>query len=337
MKFGLATDCSRRIQRTVELAKEAEDLGYDCLWIADQNLYRDVHVTTALCALETTRIRLGIGVTNPLTRHPAIMTAALATSDELSGSRMIMGLGIGSSLNLLHPLGIKRQRTGPCLRESFQVMKMFLSGDPVHFKGEFFDINHKGLGFPTRDIPILIASRSPRTLALAGEIADGVIVSSFASPKAMEYAMSEVKRGFRKRKEKTEFQIVLWTRLSMNDDQKSAIEALRPHLPYRIWDDNPTTLEGLGYDPRVTQQIKDLYSKGETRLAEKLVTKEMLDDFGIAGPLKVCRDKIKSLRSMGVTHIAVSPVGKSEKDRARLRREFAAHIAPDFQHQRATS
>src|SRR5512132_3655481 len=83
--------------RLADLAALAESAGYDDFWLADERFFREVYGSLTLCALRTRRIRLGPCVTDPYSRHPALTAMAIATLDEISGGRALLGLGAGVS------------------------------------------------------------------------------------------------------------------------------------------------------------------------------------------------------------------------------------------------
>ena len=97
LQFGIGL-LSSDLRATAEQARLADDLGYDLVRIADsQCLFRDLYVALTLVALNTSRVKIGPGVTNPVTRHPTVTAGAIASIDELSGGRAILGLGAGDS------------------------------------------------------------------------------------------------------------------------------------------------------------------------------------------------------------------------------------------------
>ena len=103
--------------RLVALAQLAERTGYDFLWLADERFFREVYASLTLCALRTERIKLGPCVTDPYSRHPALTAMAIATLDEISGRRAVLGLGAGVSG--FRELGIGRaQPAVACVRPS---------------------------------------------------------------------------------------------------------------------------------------------------------------------------------------------------------------------------
>src|SRR5678816_4839729 len=82
------------IRDRAEIAQLAERTGYDYLWLADERFFREVYACLTLCALRTRRIRLGPCVTDPYSRHPALTAMAIATLDEISGQRAVLGLSL---------------------------------------------------------------------------------------------------------------------------------------------------------------------------------------------------------------------------------------------------
>src|SRR5436189_5575297 len=93
---------------TIRVVKAGEELGFEGAWLPDQTFYSDPFVLLAACAVATQRLVLGLGVTNPYTRHPVLTARAAATLDELSGGRFILTYGAGNLPELLRPLGIER-------------------------------------------------------------------------------------------------------------------------------------------------------------------------------------------------------------------------------------
>lgn len=332
MKFGFATNCSGQIAEVVREVKRAETLGFDYVWIAEVGLNRDIYVTMTECAKQTGSVLLGTCVTNPYTRHPAITATAFATLDEVSNGRMVIGIGIGSKRNLLEPLGIVRENAGQTCRETVKVMREVLSGDKASFLGQYFKLRDAELGFrPKRVVPIYLAGRGRRTLAVAGEIADGVIFSSLTTPEAIKYAMDAINGGANASgRDPSTLDKALFTRVSLSKDRATAIEAIRPHVPYRIWDDSYETIHQLGYDKNIARRIKSAYDGGDAAQASSLVTDQMIDDFAIAGTVVDCLEKIEKLRQHGVTHVIALPVETRHDSKEQQLRRLSEEIMLRF-------
>ena len=169
------------VSRVAELGALCERLGFDSYWIADQRWMRDVWVSLTATAMRTSRIQLGTRVTDPYVRHPALTAVAIASLDELSGGRAILGLGAGGSG--FREMEIERKKPVVALREAIELIRRLLAGEQTEYTGELVRFRRGGLEFATRrDIPVVIVARGPKILELGGRIADGVMVASMASP-----------------------------------------------------------------------------------------------------------------------------------------------------------
>src|SRR5262249_23773162 len=130
---GLLLLPAHTCDRLAALAQLAERTGYDFLWIADERFFREVYASLTLCALRTERVKLGPCVTDPYSRHPALTAMAIATLDEISGQRAVLGLGAGVSG--FRELGIARDKPGVGLREAVEGIRKLLAGETVKYPG----------------------------------------------------------------------------------------------------------------------------------------------------------------------------------------------------------
>ena len=148
----------------------AEDLGLDEVWIADEGASRDPLAVLASVADRTSRIRLGVGITSPLLRHPGAIAATVATVDELSGGRALLGLGIGGHL-ALEPFGLDNSE------RPVGVMK-----DAIMTARAVFDVERSehyeppAHAFGPRSVPIWVGTQGPQMSRLAARQADGIIL-----------------------------------------------------------------------------------------------------------------------------------------------------------------
>ncbi len=109
MRFGIGCppkESGQSAEAIAQTVQRAEDCGFNEAWVGDsQGIWHDLYVSITLCAVRTRRIRLGVGVTNLITRHPAVTARAMATLDEVSGGRALLGFGAGDTA--LKHLGLK--------------------------------------------------------------------------------------------------------------------------------------------------------------------------------------------------------------------------------------
>jgi len=160
----------------VALAVRCEEVGFDRLGISDVVFWPDCFVLQSLVAAATERIHIGSMVTNPYSRHPAMLAGAVATLQEQSGGRMFIGIGVGAGLE---DLRIKYPRPVRALREAITGIRGLLAGDDVELDGEMFPIDGAGLVRPPSvPVPISVGTRSPQVMRLAGELADIALVGA---------------------------------------------------------------------------------------------------------------------------------------------------------------
>ncbi len=179
----------------LELVEVAERVGYEELWYTDQRFWRDSYAGLALAAQHSRTLRLGPGVNDPFTRHPATIAMSIATLDEISGGRAQLGLGVGGSG--IAEMRLPKVKPVRALREAVELIRVMLTGERVDYDGELFHLDGGKLGFkPVRtSIPIYVASHGPQVLKLCGRLVDGVLLGNMARPEAVREAAALIREG----------------------------------------------------------------------------------------------------------------------------------------------
>ena len=155
---------NRPIMDFVDWIARADDLGFAGVWVADsQSVFRDAFMALALFAQRTQHMQLATGVTNIITRHPAVLAHSFATLDELSAGRAILGVGVGESA--IYNIGQKPSRLAR-LEEVLGVIRALMQGETAVFDGRELKVS-----WPARKVPVVLACTGPKSLQLAGRIA----------------------------------------------------------------------------------------------------------------------------------------------------------------------
>ncbi len=160
---------------TIEKVKIAEEVGVEAVFTAE-TWGRDQFSLLTQLALQTEKIKLGSGIAPVFGRSPAVLAMTFATLDELSGGRMIIGLGTSGARVVEHWHGEPFEKPLRRLREYCEIINLIMSGEKVFYEGEIFQLERgfKLLFEPVRNhIPIYIASISPKSMEQTGEVADG--------------------------------------------------------------------------------------------------------------------------------------------------------------------
>jgi 5,10-methylenetetrahydromethanopterin reductase len=314
VEYGVGLPPTGPVTDLVALAEEVERLGYRYLWVNDERLERDPFTVLAAMAQRTERIRLGPGVTNPYSRHPALIATATATLDELSGGRAVLGLGAGGTNH--RALGIERKAPVTALRDAVELMRGLWAGSTATVEGEVVRAREARLDFAAHRprIPIYIGGRGPRVLELGGEVADGVIVGNVATREGWTYALDRVTAGAeRAGRDVAEVRLTAWLYACVADDEDEALEAIRPMAATSLVTSRPVLGE-LGIE-----MPDDFRARMEARgwaLDREVVAEAgatlpvgLVDRFGIAGTPEACRGRLERLLEAfpQISQVAIVP------------------------------
>ena len=277
-EFHIGVLPDRPVEEVAALAAYAEELGFAGFWVADsQSIFRDAFSTLTACAARTSRLQLATGVTNPVTRHPAVLAGAFATLDELSGRRTTIGIGVGESA--VETIGAA-PATLAQLEETTMTLRALLAGDETTHDGHAIRMT-----WTSTSIPVYFASSGPRSLRLSGRMADGVLFQVGADPAFAGYALDAIAEGSAGRPLKRLMRLAC----SVDHDRTAARESVRPYaavaagtvyrnVPHEVIDD--AVLE----DVRALKEAYDYFEHGSARARhQELVTERILDAVAIAG------------------------------------------------------
>jgi F420-dependent oxidoreductase-like protein len=164
-------------RQVIEKVKIADELGFDSVWLGESWGY-ELFTSMADLVRETKRIKIGAGIANIYSRSPALIASTVATLDERSGGRIILGLGPSGANVIEHWHGVPFEKPVKRTREYVEIIRMILRGEKLVYHGEFFNLER---GFklrftpPRPDVPIYIAAMGPKNVVQTGEVADGVL------------------------------------------------------------------------------------------------------------------------------------------------------------------
>jgi alkanesulfonate monooxygenase SsuD/methylene tetrahydromethanopterin reductase-like flavin-dependent oxidoreductase (luciferase family) len=220
----------------------AEKNGFDSVWYADHLTMRpgpptvvfNAQILLTKFATLTQRVLLGTCVSDPHRNHPAVFAEMLATLDQISGGRVILGLGAGESMNL-DMFGIKWDRPVSRMGESMTIMRKLWTEERTSFKGRFYELNNAYLQIKPVEgaIPIYIAGNGLRTRRLTGQIGDGWI-PLYESPESYKEHLKEVEEGAKltgRSLEDIDTALMLYTAIS--EDFEAAYKRVAPYVSFR--------------------------------------------------------------------------------------------------------
>ena len=300
-------------KEATQLASLVEEVGFDRLGISDVTFYPDSFQIQTICALVTKRIRIGSLVTNPYTRHPAMLAGAVATLQDISEGRAFLGLGVGAGLE---PLGIVSSKPVAALRESVHVIRELLAGNTVTYCGRIFNVTKAKLTLvPTQPIPILIGTRSPQTMKLAGEVADIAVVGArYLSEQTAQTYCSWIAQGA-ERVGRTLLDIEVAPRITLcvSHDGDLARQSVKLYAAYYLVLLKPKDMlieaTRLARIEAIVQRVTDWYFSPHVRYPEELdalITDDIVDRFAVAGTPQECVRKIQRIVDLGFTSVSMN-------------------------------
>ncbi|RUM34842.1 MAG: 5,10-methylenetetrahydromethanopterin reductase [Archaeoglobus sp.] len=323
MKFGIEFVPNVKPYEIEYLTSIAEDSGFDSVWITDHYNNRNSYSILTLLAIRTVRLSLGVGVSNPLTVHPAIIASAMATINELSMGRAILGIAAGDKTTLQR-LGVEWDKPLTRVKEAVEVIKELISGKRVNYSGKTIKVNNAGLDYSVSPYPIYIGAQGPKMLKLASEIGDGVLINA-SHPKDFKEAFKcfgELKEGF---------DVVAYTSMSVDKDREKAKESAKIVVAFIVAGSPEIVLNRHGITEKakaVREALNRAFAGGSWADVRKTVSEDMVDTFSISGTPEDVVSRIEELKKAGVTHVvAGSPIGS---DRAKAIKLIGKKVIPAF-------
>jgi F420-dependent oxidoreductase-like protein len=298
----------------LELAREAEALGYDSAWAAEA-WGVDAITPLAWLGAQTTTLKLGTAIMQLPGRSPANAAMTAVTLDLLSGGRFLMGLGTSGPQVVEGWHGEEWGKPLVKTREYVEIVRAIVRRERLEHHGEHYDIPLRGgtgLGKPLRlmarplrgDIPIYIAAVAPKAVAQALEIADGWLPIFWSPEQARSvFPLDGVRDGF---------DIAPAVPAVVTDEVESGRNALKEYYSFYIggmgargknfYND---LFARYGYEAEA-REIQDLFLGGNQREAVAKVPDEFVDEVALVGPVERIRDRLAAWRESGVTTLLVS-------------------------------
>jgi alkanesulfonate monooxygenase SsuD/methylene tetrahydromethanopterin reductase-like flavin-dependent oxidoreductase (luciferase family) len=282
----------------VELARAAERLGYDSLWVT-HGLGRDSFLVLAAYGAATSRIGLGNGVVPIYPRHPVAMAQAALTLNEVTAHRFRLGIGVSHAASMEDMLGLRVVEPLTAMREYVAVLRGAL-GEGSDFSGRHYRARW-AMAVPRRPPapPIYLAALSAKMLELAGEIADGVILWLCPPEYVRTVALPAIERGRRRANQPLAgFVIVSAVPLAVTDDRHAALEAFRAELArYAALPFYRAMLQTAGLRAEIAAFDRD-----------GIVPIAMAEALGGLGSPDAARAYVEAYRRAGITLPAIRPI-----------------------------
>jgi F420-dependent oxidoreductase-like protein len=321
----------------IEIVQEAERLGYDSVWTAEA-YGSDAATVLGWLAGQTSTIKLGSSIFQIPGRTAAMTAMTAATIDQLSGGRMLLGLGTSGPQVSEGWHGVRFGKQLQRTREYVEVVRMALRRERVEFHGESIDLPlpdgpGKALKLtiaPVQErIPIYLAAIGPKNTQLTGEIADGWMPMLVAPEHLAELRQPLDEGAALAGRSLDDFDIAPSVQVMVTDDLDAARDAMRPFIALYVGGMGSRKqnfynqlVQRYGFEADA-RRVQDLYLEGKKQEAAAALPAALIDQVALVGPPDVVRERLAVYREAGVGTLGVSPFAFTKDERLRQLRLIA--------------
>jgi F420-dependent oxidoreductase-like protein len=314
----------------VQLAQEAEKLGFDSVWTAE-SWGNDCFTPLAWIGAQTSKIRLGTSVAQLSARTPTACAMATLALDHLSGGRMILGLGVSGPQVVEGWYGQPYAKPVTRTREYVSIIRQVLAREaPVTNDGEFYPLPYNGPGawgmgkplkpitHPLRkDVPIFIGAEGPKNVTQTAEIADGWL-PLYYSPYRQEVYADQIAGA------NDGFEIAPTVMTVINDNLEEALYPVKAMLGFYIGgmgaakrNFHKELMARMGF-PDEAEEIQRLFFEGKRDEAVAVVPEQFADEISLCGPRDRIREKLQDWENSPVTTLLINGDADLLRDMAEL-------------------
>ncbi len=333
LSFGVTVLPDPPYSRWLELIQLAERRGFEYAWTYDSHvLWQESIPLFGYAARETSKIKLGHFVTNPGTREPTVLASAYATLHDLTDGRMVMGIGRGDSARRY--IGQQPVKVAEFER-ACAMIRDFMNGREVLWNDKELQLKWVRPELP--QIPMWIAGYGPKALAVAGRVADGVIIQ-LADPEIIQWIMSTARQAAEEAgRDPAQLKCIVGAPSHVTDDLDDAREQVR-WFPAMVSNHVQDLIERYGTDgsqvPKALTdyvQARKFYDYNEhSRVGAKhgeFVTDEICDRFCVIGNTEQCAAKLRELESVGVDQFNIYLMTHGQEETLQA---YGDEIIPQF-------
>jgi len=306
--LGIAFEGREAAAEVAGLARAAEAGGADTLWIANHLFQRDPVVQAGAALAATSRLGAALMALSPYATHPVQAAMAAASLDEHFPGRVVLSLGAGAPGDF-EAAGIARPHPLQTMRESLAIVRALLAGERVQHRGEAFRIAGRALETGARPVPLVLAATGPAMLRLAGEAADGVLLSAATSTGFVEASLERAQRAAGARRLRR-IGLVLAT---VDADEHRAYDRLRPLLAFVLRGaHHGTNLQMSGV--RLDQDaLRAAAADGDWQHAAKLISDEVVAAHTASGTPEQVRRRLAAYRRAGLDQVVLAGLQGAEQ------------------------
>jgi alkanesulfonate monooxygenase SsuD/methylene tetrahydromethanopterin reductase-like flavin-dependent oxidoreductase (luciferase family) len=294
------------------VAKEAEDLGYSSIWVAEF-AGPDAIITLTYHAMHTSKVMLGTGVLPIQIRTPGVMGMAFLTLNEVSGGRAAAGIGVSSPGLVETSHGAAYRKPITAMREYVQILRQFFTEGRAKFDGQVYRTNLRlQMHLTQKQRPrIYMAALNPPMVKLAGELADGVLFN-FCPPEMVGGRIALVREAAAAAgRNPDDVDVAMYAFMYVMDDRAAALENLKRFVSNYAFLPNYSRMFGtFGFGDEL-EEVRQRVKAGKRDTAYQAISDASCYRLAAFGGFDAGRQWIARCRAAGVTHPIVWALGET--------------------------
>ncbi|MGI9646208.1 MAG: LLM class flavin-dependent oxidoreductase [Ilumatobacteraceae bacterium] len=293
-RIGMCFDRQLPPPFVVEVAEALEAGGVDQLWIIEDCFYTAGISLAATALARTERLQVGLGILPAVARNPAITAMEIATLAELAPGRVLAGIGHGVQ-EWMAQMGARTPSPLTTLDEAITIVRRLLRGEQLNFDGEQFSMTDVKLDQPPADVPPVLAGvRGPKSLAMAGRVADGLVLAEGAGA-------SYVRQAIERAGDPDPFHVSVFTALGVTDDRTEAYRIMAPFIAGLLSSPNPA----VDAHPHADELRERFADRGVDGIAD--MPREWWLELGAIGTLDDAVEHVEALHDAGADDVSLFP------------------------------
>ncbi len=303
-RVGLVLGSTVGPPHLAETAATAERAGFDELWLSEDFFFTGGIGGAGIALGATERIRVGLGVVSAVVRHPALLAMELATVAGAHPGRFLPGIGLGVP-DWMRQMNLMPDSPLTAVRESVTTVKRLLSGETVSEEGMVFASRDVTLTYPPETfLPVYMGVIGPKMLELAGEIADGSILSVGAGIDYVLWARDRIESGRHKAGRMDPHEVTAFTIYAVDHDRHRARDSVRRTLGFYKAAGGRNALTDVA---GISEDLTDMLARGGADVVAREMPENWVDRLAVAGTPDEVVEKLGLLHEAGADSVALVP------------------------------
>lgn len=309
MQLSVSFDGGESVDTLRGLADVADRHGAANVWIASHLFHREPIACAAAALAGTGRLGAVLMAMSPYTVHPVHAVMAAATLDEYFPGRVQLCFGVGAPRDL-EAAGVVAENPLRTMRETLDIARALLAGETIEYSGERFKVSGRRLAMGAHPLPLWLAASGPQMLELAGEKADGVVISAASSPDFIRWSLSQAENGEQRAGRKIKKAALVFC--SVGGEDKASTNRLRRQMAYILRGQHHARNLELAGTALDQAELAAAFARSDWDRVDALINDDVLNGHSVYGTPRAAAEALSRYQRAGLDEMVV--YGAQDKD-----------------------